>query len=251
MLIAGNWKMNTDLPTARQLARAVVSAVGESGSVRVAVCPPLVSVDAVFSVLHGSSILLGAQNMLDGDFGAYTGEVSAPMLRSAGCHYIILGHSERRQHFGETDEIVNRKIRSAGASKLVPIVCVGESLDERDAGEAENIVTAQVRNALHNVSINSDLELVVAYEPIWAIGTGRTATPEQAQEMHALIRTILVDLYGKATGQKVDILYGGSMKPANANELLSCEDVGGGLIGGASLNADDFAAIVAAARNQD
>jgi len=249
MLIAGNWKMNTDLLTARQLARAVVSSVGNVTDVKVAVCPPLISIDAVFSELHGSAVQLGAQNMLAGEYGAYTGEVSAPMLRSAGCRYVILGHSERRQYFHETDKIVNRKIQSAIASKLVPIVCVGESLEVREAGKEEDLVSEQLRTALLDVPVQSDLEMVVAYEPIWAIGTGKTATPEQAQEMHAVIRAILVDLYGVETGKKIDILYGGSMKPDNAADLLSREDVSGGLIGGASLKAEDFAAIVRAAVN--
>ena len=249
MLIAGNWKMNTDLPTARQLARAVISSVGKTRNVLVAVCPPLTNIDAVFSELHGSSVQLGAQNMMAGEFGAYTGEVSAPMLRAAGCRYVILGHSERRQYFHETNQIVNQKIQSAVASKLIPIVCVGESLEVREAGKAQDLVTEQLRTALDDVPIHSDVELVIAYEPVWAIGTGRTATPDQAQEMHAAIRAILVDLYGSETGRKVDILYGGSMNPGNAAELLSREDVGGGLIGGASLKAEEFAAIVHAAEN--
>ncbi|TDI76746.1 MAG: triose-phosphate isomerase [Bacteroidetes bacterium] len=247
MLIAGNWKMNTDLPTARQLASAVVSSVGDPNPVRVAIFPPMVSIDAVFSVIHGSPVLLGAQNVHDGEYGAYTGEVSAPMLRSAGCHYVIVGHSERRQHFGETDETVNFKIASSRANRLVPVVCVGETLSERDAGREKQIVERQIRAGMKGVAIGSGLEMVVAYEPIWAIGTGRTATPEQAQEMHALIRKILIDLFGKTSGSDIDILYGGSMKPGNAAELLSQPDVGGGLIGGASLKAEDFAAIVAAA----
>jgi len=247
MLIAGNWKMNTDLPTARQLARAVVSSLGETKNLRIAICPPLVSIDAVFNELHGSVVQLGAQNMLAGDFGAYTGEVSAPMLRSAGCRYVILGHSERRQYFNETDKIVNRKIQSAIANKLVPIVCVGESLDVREAGNEVDVVSKQLRTALLDIPIHSDLELVVAYEPVWAIGTGKTATPDQAQDMHSTIRAILVELYGPETGKKIDILYGGSMNPGNAADLLSREDVGGGLIGGASLKVEDFAAIVQAA----
>ena len=247
MLIAGNWKMNTDLPTARQLASAVVSSVGDPSPVRVAVCPPSVSIDAVFSVIHGSPILLGAQNVHEVESGAFTGEVSAPMLRSAGCHYVIIGHSERRQYFGETDDLVNKKIASARASRLVPIVCVGESLEQREAGQEREVVHNQVMNALDTISISSERELVIAYEPIWAIGTGRTATPEQAQDMHAIIRSILVEQYGPKIGASIDILYGGSMKPDNATELLSQKDVGGGLIGGASLKADDFSSIVAAA----
>ena len=239
--------MNTDHTSARQLASAVVSAVGDPAPVQVAVCPPFVNLDATFDVLHGTPVRLGAQNMHEENSGAFTGEISAPMLRAVGCHFVILGHSERRQYFGETDEGVRSKAVQALANRLVPIVCVGESLQERDRGTAETIVEGQVRQALEGIDISASEELVVAYEPVWAIGTGRTATPEQAQEMHGLIRGVLQERFGSDTGKAVQILYGGSMKPANAADLLSMPDVDGGLIGGASLKADPFAQIVAAA----
>jgi triosephosphate isomerase len=247
MLIAGNWKMNTDLATAVQLAQSVVAAVGRPEGVHVAVCPPFISLDAVSGTLHHAPVRLGAQNMHHEEDGAYTGEVSAAMLHSVGCHYVILGHSERRQYFGETDEGVNQKAKQAMRHGLVPIVCVGETLQQRDAGEEQAVVEAQVNGALGGVVLNDAAQLVLAYEPVWAIGTGRTATPEQAQDMHAHIRALLVNRYGVSVGCAVHILYGGSMKPDNAAELLSRPDVDGGLIGGASLKADAFAAIVRAA----
>lgn len=250
MLIAGNWKMNTDRSDAIALARDVVDAVGESTStVSVAVCPPFVNLDAVSEVTRGTLVRLGAQNMHQESSGAFTGEVSAAMLGAFGCHYVILGHSERRLYFGETDESVNEKVHSALAAGLVPIICVGEQLAEREADNQNDVVAAQVTKALAGVTgINSE-QLVIAYEPIWAIGTGRTASPEQAQEMHAMIRTLTVRYLGQDTGSSVDILYGGSMNPKNADELLSQPDVNGGLIGGASLKPDQFALIVEAARN--
>ncbi len=248
MLVAGNWKMNLDLAAARQLTSGVVSAVGDPEGVDVAVCPPFVDLDATFSILHGSGIRLGAQNMHARDSGAYTGEISAPMLRAVGCHYVILGHSERRQYFGESDELVSEKAQQARRHRLVPIVCVGESLDQRESGDHESVVESQIRGSLSGVDVDFGSELVVAYEPVWAIGTGKTASPEQVGEMHAHIRSILLDLYGNEKGGQIDILYGGSVKPANAGELFMLENVDGGLIGGAALNAEDFAAIVNAAR---
>jgi triosephosphate isomerase len=248
MLIAGNWKMNTDLAAATELARGVVEEVGDMEEVQVAVCPPFISLDAVFGALRGSQIRLGAQNMHAADGGAYTGEVAASMLRSVGCDYVILGHSERRQYFGETDASVHEKIKQALAHDLTPIVCVGEKLDERKAGREQAVVKAQLSGALDGVSLSDPVWLVVAYEPVWAIGTGETATPEQAQEMHAFIRTQLADLFSDAFSRGVLLLYGGSMKPGNAAELLAQPDVDGGLIGGASLKVPDFAAIVRAAQ---
>lgn len=241
--------MNTDRTAAVQLAQGVVEAVGDPGDVQVAVCPPFVNLDAVFGVLHGSAVRLGAQNMHAADSGAYTGEVSAAMLRSVGCHYVILGHSERRQYFGETDATVNEKLKQALAYKLVPILCVGETLAERDAGREKAVVTRQLEEGLAGVTLTDAAQLVIAYEPVWAIGTGRTASPEQAQAMHAHIRSFLHDACAPALARDIPLLYGGSMKPANAAELLSQPDVDGGLIGGASLKADDFAAIVDAARS--
>ncbi|MFO7312603.1 triose-phosphate isomerase [Rhodothermus marinus] len=247
MLVAGNWKMHTDREEAIRLAEAVVAEVGDPGPVQVAVCPPFVNLEVVRQVIEGTPIRLGAQNMHYEEAGAYTGEVSAPMLKSVGCRYVILGHSERRQYFGETDEGVNRKIKRALQYELIPIVCVGETLEERQAGQAAAVVERQVRAALDGVALHSAEALVIAYEPVWAIGTGHTATPEQAQEMHALIRRLLIDRYGEAIGRALHILYGGSVKPGNAADLFAQPDVDGGLIGGASLKAADFAAIVRAA----
>lgn len=238
--------MNTDLTAARQLASAVVSAVGDA-TVDVAVCPPYVSLDAVFSAVHGSAVRVGAQDMHEVDSGAFTGAISAGMLRSVGCHYVILGHSERREYFGETDAAVNAKVLKALPSKLVPIVCVGEKLADRDAERQNEIVGSQLRKGLEDVSLDWPSSLVVAYEPVWAIGTGRTASPEQAEAMHSFIRSILVEQFGGEIGGAIKILYGGSVKPGNAAELFARKDVDGGLIGGASLTANDFAAIVRAA----
>ena len=245
MLIAGNWKMNTDTAAAEALAKGVVDGVASLGTkVDVAVCPPFVSVQAVSSALKGSAVRLGAQNMSNFDSGAYTGEVAAPMLTHLGCYYVILGHSERRLYFAETDESVNAKVKQAQTHGLVPIVCVGETLEERDRGEEKDIVGRQVKGAFEGVSVSNGSELVVAYEPVWAIGTGRTATPEQAQEMHAFIRGLLNDLFGKQVASEVNILYGGSMNPKNADELLARADIDGGLIGGAALKAEDFVSLV-------
>jgi triosephosphate isomerase len=244
MFIAGNWKMNKDLGDARELAQAVVEAVGDPGPVRVAVCPPYISLDAVFGAVRDSRIGLGAQNMHEANEGAYTGEISAPMLRSVGCDYVILGHSERRQYFGETDDGVNAKVKQALAHDLVPIICVGETLEQRQAGDEQAVVRQQVQGALAGIDVTDADDVVIAYEPVWAIGTGETATPEQAQEMHEFIRTLLDDIAGSDVADDMHLLYGGSMKPHNAEELLDQDDVDGGLIGGASLKADAFAAIV-------
>lgn len=240
--------MNTDLAAAAQLAQDVVATVGDPGAVQVVVCPPFISLDAVFGALRGSAVRLGAQNMHAAEAGAYTGEVAAPMLRSVGCDYVILGHSERRQYFGETDAGVNAKGKQALAHGLIPIVCVGEVLDERKADRQRDVVQTQITGALDGVSLDDPARLVIAYEPVWAIGTGETATPEQAQAMHAFIRGLLGRQFGEAFARDIHILYGGSMKLANAADLLNQTDIDGGLIGGAALKADSFAAIVRAAQ---
>jgi triosephosphate isomerase len=250
MLIAGNWKMNTDLAEAVRLASDVARAIDGGGdAVTVAICPPFVSLEAAAEITRDTPVRLGAQNMHEAESGAFTGEVSAPMLASVGCHYVILGHSERRQLFGETDSGVNRKLKAAIKHGLVPILCVGETLEQREAGNEERIVGDQLRAALDGVQIDEASDLVVAYEPVWAIGTGKTASPEQAQAMHRFVRERLADALGE-TGRAVDLLYGGSVKPDNAAELFAQPDIDGGLIGGASLDADSFAAIVDAARQQ-
>ncbi len=240
--------MNLDLAAARQLTSAIASGIGSTDNVDVGVCPPFVDLDAVYAILHGSGIRLGAQNMHEADSGAYTGEISGPMLRAVGCHYVILGHSERRQFFGETNDGVSRKARKARSHRLVPIVCVGESLPQREAGDHERVVERQIQESLADIEISDASELVVAYEPVWAIGTGKTATPEQVASMHGHIRRLLEHLFGRAIGSEIPILYGGSVKPSNAEELFAQPDVDGGLIGGAALKAEDFLAIVNAAR---
>jgi triosephosphate isomerase len=246
MLIAGNWKMNTDLSRgldlAREIASGVADATGDFDGVGLAVCPPYVHLSPIADILADVPVAVGAQNVHAEEEGAYTGEVSAAMLTSAGCTHVIVGHSERREYFGETDADVRAKIVQARAHDLTPIVCVGESIEERRAGDAPSVVRRQLAGALDGVDVASADDLIVAYEPIWAIGTGETATPDQAQEMHALIRENLSDRYGTLAGD-VEILYGGSMKPHNAAELLEQPDVTGGLVGGASLQADDFLAI--------
>jgi len=243
MLIAGNWKMNTDLAEGRALATNVASGVqgvDDFDGVDIAVCPPFVHLPVVAEALDESGVLLGAQTMHDETAGAFTGEVSAPMLVSVGCSYVILGHSERRQHFGATDAHVNARIRQALAHRLVPIVCVGETHDERSAGHAEAVVRDQVTGALNGIDVDDGTRLVVAYEPVWAIGSGESATPEQAQAMHAFVRQLLVERYTDAMARDVQILYGGSMKSHNCASLLAQPDIDGGLIGGASLDAPHF-----------
>ncbi len=248
MLIAGNWKMNTDVSSCVELARGVVRESKNAGGVRITVCPPNVFLSRVGAVLDGTRVSLGAQNMHALGRGAYTGEVSGEMLRSLGCHHVILGHSERRQYFRETDAEINRKAKKALKLGLVPIVCVGENLDQRRAGKEYEVVAFQVKYALEDLTLLSSNALIIAYEPVWAIGTGETATPAQAQHMHALIRTLVRQQFGTKIGSDLHILYGGSMKPANARDLLSERDVDGGLIGGASLQSDVFGQIIQAAR---
>lgn len=250
LLIAGNWKMNTLLDDAQSLAEEVahkVSARDLPSGVETAVCPPFVNLATVRAALVGSSVLLGAQNASDKASGAYTGEVSAQMLAAAGCSVVILGHSERRQYFGEDDALVNAKCRAAQAAGLRPIVCVGERLEEREQGKQNDVVAAQVRGSLSGLKTEGPTAPVIAYEPVWAIGTGRTATPDQAQDMHAFIRSLLRDLWSPHAADATGILYGGSMKPDNAKELLGQADIDGGLIGGASLDASAFLAIIQAA----
>lgn len=243
--IAGNWKMNLLRDSSVALIHGLLDAVGEN-KVDVAVCPPSVYLHDVGAALSGSGIALGAQNMSDKADGAYTGEVSAAMLGDLGCKYVILGHSERRQLFGETDASVNEKLSAALSGKLIPIVCVGETLDEREGGTTADVIATQVRGSLAGLTKEQASTLVVAYEPVWAIGTGKTASPEQAEEVHAQIRGLLTELFGEVA-ETIRIQYGGSVKPDNAAELLGKPNIDGALVGGASLKADSFAAIVAAA----
>lgn len=240
--------MNLGGDQAVDLVRGVLGELEQTDLTRVEVviCPPFTALQAVSGMLDGSTVGLGAQNMHWEESGAYTGEVSAGMLRDSGCRYVILGHSERRAYFTETDADVNRKIRVALASSLVPIVCVGETLDERQNNQTADVVAAQVRGCLMDIGDQLP-RVVVAYEPVWAIGTGLTATPDQAQEVHQVIRQVMAKLSGTEVAEAVRIQYGGSMKPENAAELLRQPDIDGGLIGGASLAAESFAGIVKAA----
>lgn len=242
--VCGNWKMHRTAAEARTLAREVRAAVGTlTDAVDVAVAPPFTALHAVAAELAGSAIGLGAQNLHPEPQGAFTGEVSPPMLLEAGCRFVLVGHSERRQLFGETDESVHRKVKAALAAGLHPIVCVGETLPEREGGRTLEVVGRQVRAALAGLSGEQVGALTLAYEPVWAIGTGRTATAAQAQEVHAAVRAILREL-APAAAESVRIQYGGSVKPENAAELMSQPDVDGALVGGASLKAQDFVGIV-------
>jgi len=246
-LIAGNWKMNKTPADGVALVRDIVTAVGKQSDVEVVVCPPFTGLESAGKALEGSEVKLGAQNMHFEASGAFTGEVSAAMLRAIFATHVILGHSERRTLFGETDELINKKVLAALKNQLRPIFCVGETLAERDAGSTLKVVQAQIERGLEGVSKELAPSVVIAYEPVWAIGTGKVATTEQAQEVHAFIRGLLAKLFTDAVGQKLRILYGGSMKPANAPELLAQKDIDGGLIGGASLEARSFVELVTAA----
>ena len=246
-LIAGNWKMNKTASDAVSLAAEIAAGVGSRSDVDVVVCPPFTSLESVGKAIDGSLIKLGAQNMHHEASGAYTGEISAQMLRAIFATYVILGHSERRSLFGETDEFINKKVLASLKNQLRPILCVGESLAEREAGTTLKIVQGQLERCLEGVGKDQAPTLIVAYEPIWAIGTGKVATSEQAQEVHGFIRGLLGKLFGEPIAQKVRILYGGSMKPSNAAELLAQNDIDGGLIGGASLEPRSFVELIRAA----
>lgn len=246
-LIAGNWKMYTTASEAVKLVESLKTLVQNLNGVEIAVCPPFVNLIPVAQVLKGTSIRLGAQNMYWEDEGAFTGEVSAKMLKEAGCHFVILGHSERRQYFGETNETVNKKIKKALASGLYPIVCVGETLDEREKGMTEKVIHSQLEGCFQGLNSSDMQKIVIAYEPVWAIGTGRNATPEQAEEVHRFIRRWMESRFGKETTDVVRIQYGGSVKPENAMALLSQPDIDGALVGGASLKAESFKAIAKSA----
>jgi triosephosphate isomerase len=248
-LVAGNWKMNGSTAANAALLHAVRAGSASLASVEIAICPPAIYLPQAMAALKGSALRWGGQNVSDHDSGAFTGEISASMLRDLECHYVIVGHSERRALYGETDSLVAGKAARALASGLVPIVCVGETLAERDAGATLSVVNRQLAAVIEQAGKDMLAKLVVAYEPVWAIGTGRTATPEQAQEVHAAIRRQLAGASAEA-GAAVRVLYGGSVKPGNAAEIFSMTDVDGGLIGGASLSANDFLAICQAAAHK-
>jgi len=240
-LIAGNWKMNTTLEEAKSLVRSIINELDGTDSVETVLCPPFISLAAVKELLRGTSIELGAQNMYLEDKGAYTGEISPVMLTDL-CDYVIIGHSERRQHFFETDEVVNKKVKKAVASGPKPIVCVGESLEDNEAGKTEQVITNQVKAGLAGISPIS--ELVIAYEPIWAIGTGRAATGKQANATISLIRDIIANIWNRQTAETVRILYGGSVTGNNIAEFIAELNIDGALVGGASLKSSEFVSIV-------
>ena len=240
-IVAGNWKMNTTVAEGVELAKAVAAKAQDlPANVQLVVAPPFTHLVSVAEALKGSKVALSAQNCADHEKGAYTGEVAVNMLVDAGCQYTILGHSERRQYYGETDEKLVVKTKLALEAGLKVILCVGENLDEREAGKHFDVVTEQTKAVLYNLTAEELKSIVIAYEPVWAIGTGKTATAEQAEEIHAFIRRVLAEKFGEALAEEVTILYGGSCKPSNAKELFAQKDIDGGLIGGAALKADDF-----------
>jgi triosephosphate isomerase len=236
--------MNTTIESAVELAKGIVESVGSVTDVDIAVCPPYTNLSAVAAVLKGSNVRLGAQDVHWEEKGAYTGKISCAMLKSAGVEYVIIGHSEQRSYFHETDETVNSKIKAALGAGLLPIICVGETIEIRKAGKVEEVLQTQVQGALEGLSDDEVKRCTIAYEPVWAIGTGETATPQQANEAHAFIRSLTGRLYSEEIAQGIRIQYGGSMKPSNAAELLGQSDVDGGLIGGASLKVEDFKGII-------
>lgn len=243
ILIAGNWKMNKTATEAVELAKPIIDAVANQNDIDVLMCPTFTSIPAVSALVGNSTTKIGAQNVSDKAAGAYTGEISAAMLRDLQVSYVILGHSERRSYYGETDAFINKKVLACLESNLKPVLCVGETLEEREAGKVEEVIKTQLVGGLADVPADKAESVVIAYEPVWAIGTGKTATPEQAQEVHAFIRKTLTEILGTVSAN-IRILYGGSMKPSNADELLAKPDIDGGLIGGAALVANDFLALV-------
>lgn len=249
ILVAGNWKLNGNKASIQQLVHGVVTGAEQLTKISIAVCAPYVYLPLTADLLANSAVALGAQDVSEQDSGAYTGEVSAPMLLETGCKYVIVGHSERRALFGEKDADTARKFSTARKHGLIPILCLGESLAEREAGNTEVVVARQLDAVLELEGVKALKDAVIAYEPVWAIGTGKTATPEQAQAVHAFIRKRIAAL-DKAVAGKVQILYGGSVKGSNAAELFAMQDIDGGLIGGASLDAQEFLRICQAGQNQ-
>ncbi|MFH0926292.1 MAG: triose-phosphate isomerase [bacterium] len=243
-IIAGNWKMNKTIFEAEVLVKGLIPLVRESKTVDVVVVPPYIALKTISNLIKDTNVELGAQNIFWEEKGAYTGEISPVMVKDAGCQYAIIGHSERRQYFGETDQTVNKKIKAALSNDLTPIACVGESLEQREEGETFKVIDIQVRNGLASLTNDQMEKIVIAYEPIWAIGTGKNATPGQANEVHFYIRGLLKKFFSDDVALKVRIQYGGSVKPDTIDELMAQPDIDGALVGGASLQADSFARIV-------
>lgn len=243
-IVAGNWKMNMDFDEGRDLAISIIRKMGPLKN-QVIFCPPFIHLNYLSVLCKGiNNLSLGAQNCNENSSGAYTGEVSAAMLKSVGCQYVIIGHSERREYYQESDELLASKVDAVLAQGLQPIFCVGEKLDARESKKQEQVVESQLKAGLFHLAQEQLANVVIAYEPVWAIGTGKTASPAQAQEMHAFIRKLIKNKYSNTTAENISILYGGSVKPQNAKEIFSKPDVDGGLIGGASLKAADFVAII-------
>lgn len=243
-IIAGNWKLNNTLKETVDLVDGLKRELADIEVVDIVICPVYIYLSIVKDLVYDLNIKIGAQNVYWEERGAFTGEVSPRMLKDVGCEYVIIGHSERRQYFGETNETVNRKIKASLSSGLKPIVCVGESLNEREAGKTFDIIKDHITKALIGLTQEYISNIIIAYEPVWAIGTGRTASPEQAQEVHKYIRELLTKLFGEETASNTRIQYGGSVNPENIRELIAQEDVDGALVGGASLKIDSFSAIV-------
>ncbi len=251
-IVAANWKMNMTQAEAAAFVETFLREIGDSSGVEIVIVPPFTSLAKVSEALHNTpNVKLGAQNMYWEKSGAFTGEISAAMLRDLFVRYVVLGHSERRQLLGETDEIVNRKVRAAQEAGLRPIVCIGESLEQRERGEVEKVLDSQLRGSLADLSARDLRETVIAYEPVWAIGTGKTASTEQAQEAHAFVRRTLAQIADESTAEKISIQYGGSVKPENARSLMTQPDIDGALVGGASLDPRSFAQIVQAAQRDE
>jgi triosephosphate isomerase len=243
-LIAGNWKMYKTPQEAADTAKQLVEQVREVADVDIMIAPPFTALESVSRMIKNSPVALGAQNLYWEDEGAYTGEISAPMLKSAGCQYAIIGHSERRQYFGETDKTVNQKIQAAIQVGLKPVFCIGETEQEREAEQTLSVLDKQVRKGLERLLPEQLDALIIAYEPVWAIGTGKTATEDQAQEVHQFIRSLIEKSFGNDLSKSIRILYGGSVKPDNILNLMAMPDIDGALVGGASLSADSFSRII-------
>ena len=244
LIIAGNWKMNKTVAEALALVSNLKLELANIREVDIVVCPPFTALESVSKTVLDSNLRLGAQNMSEQNFGAFTGEICAGMLKEFSVRYVILGHSERRQHQKESNALISKKAAAVHAASLKPMVCVGETLEEREGGQMEKVLETQVRGSLAGLTKEQMVETIVAYEPVWAIGTGKTATTQQAQDAHAFIRSLLMKIFDEAIAKKVRIQYGGSVKPANAKELMSQPDVDGALVGGASLEARSFADII-------
>jgi len=247
-IIGGNWKMNRGIPEeSSDMLNKLIPLVKDIQNVDIVIAPPFTAIITAVEIVKNSNVKICAQNMYFEESGAYTGEISPGFLKAIGCEYVILGHSERRDIFQETDDLINKKLRKALSMDLKPIVCIGEHLEEREAGKTKEIIQNQINNSLKELSNEDIIKIVIAYEPIWAIGTGKTATPEQAEGIHVFIRDLLVEKYNKEVADKIRIQYGGSVKPANADDLFQKENIDGGLVGGASLQADSLSEIINAA----